>query len=111
MQAGTGPAGAAGAGGLPSRSLKGWVITGVVLALIAGGGVAWWLLGSDDGEASATTAAAALAEVVLTDMEQVETLDGTLGFEEGDPIGSGMAGTLTWVTPAGTVTCVNRRPE
>ena len=36
-------------------------------------------------------------------MESVETLDGTLGFDEGDPIGSGMAGTLTWVTPAGTV--------
>lgn len=103
MQAGTGPAGADGAGGLHSRSLKGWVITGVVLALIAGGGVAWWLLGSGDGEASATTATTGLAEVVLADMEQVETLDGTLGFEEGDPIGSGMAGTLTWVTPAGTV--------
>jgi len=103
MQAGTEPAPTGGAGGYRKRSVKGWLIIGVVLALIAGGGVAWWLLASDGDDAAATTSPLKTAEVVLTDMEEVETLDGTLGFEEGDPIGSGMSGTLTWVTPAGTV--------
>jgi peptidoglycan hydrolase-like protein with peptidoglycan-binding domain len=85
------------------RGVKGWVVAGVVILLLAGGGVAWWLLGSGDDAATAAAPQTSLAEVVRTDMQQVETLDGTLGFEEGEAIGSGMAGTLTWVTPAGTV--------
>ncbi len=99
----TAQAGSAPAAEPNKKSVKGWVITGVVVAALAGGGVAWWLLGSGDGTTATTAAATSRAAVVLTDMEQVATLDGTLGFENGDPIGSGLAGTLTWVTPAGTV--------
>ena len=104
----TGPAGregSANAGGLDQRtkSIKGWVTAGVIVAVLAGTGLAWWLLRSDEGGTPAADTPVSLAEVVVTDMQEVQTLDGTLGFEEGDPIGSGMAGTLTWVTPAGTV--------
>ena len=87
----------------PRRSVKGWVTAGVIVALLAGGATAWWLLGPDDGEAAIAGDETSWAEVILTDMEEVTTLDGTLGFEEGDPIGSGRAGTITWVNPAGTV--------
>ncbi len=105
MQEGHGTGGSAiatdGAG--RRRSRKGWVAAAVAVLVLAGAGAAWWLLRSD-GSAEATAAEeTSLAEVVLTDMESVETLSGTLGFEEGDPIGSGMTGTLTWTTPAGTV--------
>jgi peptidoglycan hydrolase-like protein with peptidoglycan-binding domain len=79
------------------------VTAGVIVAVLAGAGAAWWLLRSDGGAAPTAGTPASLAEVVRTDMEQVQTLDGILGFEAGDPIGSGMAGTITWVTPAGTV--------
>jgi peptidoglycan hydrolase-like protein with peptidoglycan-binding domain len=84
-------------------SVKGWVIAGVVLVALAGVGVAWWLLGSDGSTRPTTADQTSLAEVVTTDMQEAETLEGTLGFSEEDAIGSGMAGTLTWTTPAGTV--------
>jgi peptidoglycan hydrolase-like protein with peptidoglycan-binding domain len=84
-------------------SVKGLVIAGVVLVALAGAGVAWWLLGSDGSTQATTPGQTSLAEVVTTDMQEAETLEGTLGFSEEDPIGSGMAGTLTWTTPAGTV--------
>jgi peptidoglycan hydrolase-like protein with peptidoglycan-binding domain len=103
MQAGTEPAGTTATGTPDTRSIKGWVATGVVIALVAGGAAAWWLLASGDGEDPSPADIVSFAEVVRTDMEEVTTLEGTLGFEEGEPIGSGMAGTITWVAPAGTV--------
>jgi peptidoglycan hydrolase-like protein with peptidoglycan-binding domain len=85
------------------KSIKRWVVAGVVIVALAGAGVAWWLLGPGGSADATATRQTSLAEVIQTDMQKVETLDGTLGFEEGDPIGSGMTGTITWVAPAGTV--------
>ena len=106
MQDGAQPAGAAtgAAVGTRRRRAGAWVATGVVIALLAaGGGLAWWLLAPDDDADADTAAEASWAEVIRTDMESAEALDGTLGFEEGDPLGSGLAGTITWVAPAGEV--------
>src|SRR4030042_5163308 len=92
---GTGGSAIAADGAGRRRSGKGWVAAVVAILVLAGAGAAWWLLRSD-GSAEATAAEeTSLAEVVLTDMESVETLSGTLGFAEGDPIGSGLAATLT----------------
>jgi peptidoglycan hydrolase-like protein with peptidoglycan-binding domain len=105
MQEGKDAASATPAVGTASRNggHKGWVITGIVLALLIAGGAIWWVLGSNGDEEAVATDETSLAEVVLTDVEQAETLDGTLGYPEGEPIGSGMSGTLTLTTPAGTV--------
>jgi peptidoglycan hydrolase-like protein with peptidoglycan-binding domain len=85
------------------KKVRAWVITGVVVVALIGGGLAWWLVASGGDSSTTATRQTSLAEVLRTDLQKVETLDGTLGFEEGDPIGSGMAGTLTWVAPAGSI--------
>ena len=84
-------------------SVKGWVIGGVVLVALAGAGVAWWLLGFDGSTQATTAGQTSLAEVVTADMQEAETLEGTLGFSEEGAIGSGGAGGPRWATPAGTV--------
>ena len=105
MQEGTNPGPAAPAAPPARRggSRKGWVIAAVALILIVAGGMAWWRLGPGEEAATTTGVSTSLAAVVLTDVEQAETLDGTLGYPEGEPLGSGMSGTLTLTTPAGTV--------
>ena len=75
------------------------------LAVIAAGAGAWWLLagnGSDAGTA-ANGGEIGFEEVVVTDMQQVETLDGTLGFEAGDPVVSLLGGTVTETPEAGAI--------
>ncbi len=42
-------------------------------------------------------------EVVVRDLEAITTLDGTLGFPEGDSVTSRLAGTITDVAPVGKV--------
>ena len=83
--------------------MKGWGVAGVIVVILAGAGTAWWLLASGGSADAPATRPTSLAEVVRADLQSVEKLDGTLGFEEGDPIGSGMSGTLTWVAPAGSI--------
>jgi peptidoglycan hydrolase-like protein with peptidoglycan-binding domain len=87
----------------PPRRRRGLVWLFVLLVVAAGAVAAWWFLdGSGDGpvEAAATVS---FAEVVVTDMEAVTTLEGTLGFEAGDPVVSRLSGTLTRVPEAGDV--------
>jgi peptidoglycan hydrolase-like protein with peptidoglycan-binding domain len=98
--------GAAGTGatnGGAGHGRRKWVLVGVALLAVAGAGVGWWLAASGDGAENGGTRATSSAEVVVTDMERVETLDGTLGFDEGDPITSRLSGTLTAAVEAGTV--------
>jgi len=84
------------------RHLK-WLIPLVLVAAVA---VAWAVLpsGGDD-ETGAGTAARSLEfeEVTITDLTEVTTFDGTLGFDEGDPIPAGLTGTLTAVAAEGSV--------
>ncbi|MBU1494266.1 MAG: peptidoglycan-binding protein [Actinobacteria bacterium] len=83
------------------RHLK-WIIPVVVAGAL---GAAWALLPSNGGddEAAATAASLDLEEVVITDLAEVTTFSGTLGFAEGDPITSGVAGTLTAAASEGAV--------
>jgi peptidoglycan hydrolase-like protein with peptidoglycan-binding domain len=57
-----------------------------------------------DGQADSANGAAIEFEAVsVRDLEEVVTLDGTLGFPEGDPVTSRLKGTITDVAPSGTV--------
>jgi hypothetical protein len=71
--------------------------------VVAGGVGAWQLTGGD----GATTPVAAptelrFAEVVVADLVEEESYDGTLGTLAGDPIRAQGQGTLTWVVDPGT---------
>jgi peptidoglycan hydrolase-like protein with peptidoglycan-binding domain len=74
----------------------------VVLAVVAVVGMA---LSSDDGDGEATTALVVVntAEVIRTDLEEITTLDGTLGRTIGDPITASLSGTVTAAPEAGAV--------
>jgi len=65
----------------------------------------WWPWGAEDTDSAADTAAVATSfqAAEIRDMEAVTTLSGTLGFPEGDPIGSRLNGTITAVAAAGTI--------
>ena len=83
------------------RILK-WIIP---LLLLAAAAVVWVLLPSGDDEADGASAAAALEfeEVTVTDLTEVTTFSGTLGFDEGDAIAAGLSGTITAAAPEGSV--------
>ncbi|MFQ5968420.1 MAG: peptidoglycan-binding protein, partial [Acidimicrobiia bacterium] len=82
---------------------RGWLAAGVTLAAVAIAVVGYWLIwGSEDGSFE-QTASIRTAEVVRTDLTETETLDGTLGFAEGDPISTGFSGILTSSVDAGEV--------
>lgn len=66
------------------RRASTWVI--VVAILIAGAATAWLLSSNDSSATTDTVAAVAFTEVQRTTLEQVTTLDGTLGFVAGEPI-------------------------
>ncbi|MGB5431840.1 MAG: peptidoglycan-binding domain-containing protein, partial [Acidimicrobiia bacterium] len=66
------------------RRASTWVI--VVAILIAGSATAWLLSSNDSSATTDTVAAVAFTEVQRTTLEQVTTLDGTLGFVAGEPI-------------------------
>lgn len=80
----------------------------VVVALVIAGAIAVWLLSSNDAsETTDTVAALSFTAVERTTLEEITTLDGTLGFVAGDPIvysgstdgvvtvSAGAAGTVT----------------
>ena len=72
-----------------------WWIVGALV--VVGAVVAWWLVTQGDGSSDPAGAAGPVntGEVVRTDLVQTETLDGTLGRLEGDPVPAGTAGTVT----------------
>jgi peptidoglycan hydrolase-like protein with peptidoglycan-binding domain len=59
--------------------------------------------GSDAGGVDANGVSLEFESVERRDLEEVTTLDGTLGFPEGDPITSRLRGTITDVAESGTV--------
>jgi peptidoglycan hydrolase-like protein with peptidoglycan-binding domain len=61
-----------------------WII--VVVILIAAAAAAWILSSNNSSETTDTVAAVSFTEVERTTLEQVTTLDGTLGFVAGEPI-------------------------
>jgi peptidoglycan hydrolase-like protein with peptidoglycan-binding domain len=78
-----------------------WIAPLVLIMAVA---AAWLLMGSGDGDgAPAAVATPDFEEVVVTDLTEVTTFNGTLGFDEGDSISSGMAGTLTTAVAEGEV--------
>ncbi len=78
-----------------------WMVPLVLVAAVA---AIWLLTGSDDdGDTPAAVATRDFEEVVVTDLTEVTTFNGTLGFDEGDPISSGMTGTLTTAVAEGDV--------
>ena len=66
------------------RRASTWVV--VVAILIAGVAAAWFLSINDSSSTTDTIAAVTFTEVERTTLEQVTTLDGTLGFVAGEPI-------------------------
>jgi peptidoglycan hydrolase-like protein with peptidoglycan-binding domain len=81
---------------------RGYLIGG---AAIAGSALlaAVFLTGGSTDADGAGGAANEFEAVEVRDLEEVTSLDGTLGFPEGDPITSRLRGTITLVAPSGTV--------
>ncbi len=71
-----------------------WVV--LVMALVVAAGVAVATLGNADvADVDNSSAAANTAEVVVTDLVEVESFDATLGTVDGDPITTQLSGTVT----------------
>jgi peptidoglycan hydrolase-like protein with peptidoglycan-binding domain len=82
-----------------ARHLK-WVIPVVLVGALA----AWLVIaGNGDDETATPAGTLDLEEVVIADLTEVTTFNGTLGFDEGDSIVSGVSGTLTSAVAEGTV--------
>ena len=87
------------------RSKRKWPwIAGGLVAAVAGATLIVPLL--TDGtvtDADTPIVSAKTAEVVVTDLIEYDTLDGTLGRSESDPVGSSLTGTVTEVPEIGAV--------
>lgn len=102
-----------GSGGQPVwRRVSTWIIAVVVVAL---GALGIWVLSDDNSSTSSVTSVAlSFTEIQRTTLEDVTTLDGTLGFVVADPlvyagsqagivpIAAGAAGTITSLPGDGT---------
>lgn len=84
----------------PSR-LWFWVVAVAVIVGIVAIAAAV-LSANDDATTADTTAALSFESVVQTDLVQVDSFDGTLGTEAGDPVNSPAQGTVTSTAEAGT---------
>jgi peptidoglycan hydrolase-like protein with peptidoglycan-binding domain len=88
----------------PRSSRLWWWIGGIALVAVAVVATLT-LLDSDSGGATTdTTAALSFEEVVRTDLIQMDSFDGTLGTEAGDPVASPIAGTVTSTAEVGATT-------
>lgn len=84
-----------------SRRRWPWVLAGFALGA---GALALFLMdGSATGSTTTVTASSRLAEVVVTDLAETSTYDGTLGRTTGDPVIVRRGGTVTAVPEPGTV--------
>jgi multidrug efflux system membrane fusion protein len=104
---------------LTEKAVKPWwrrtstLIVGVVVIALGAAG-AWIVTGNDSSTTTETVTALKYAEVERTTLEDVTTLDGTLGFVAGDPlvyagspdgivtITAGSQGTITSLSAEGT---------
>ena len=85
------------------RPTRRWWWLGAVAALAAAVAAVVALTGGEDVVADAAPATRNTAEVVVADLVELTTYDGTLGRVDGDPIGTARAGTLTAVPETGEV--------
>jgi peptidoglycan hydrolase-like protein with peptidoglycan-binding domain len=87
----------------PTRRRR-WPIVLLVLVVAGAAGVAFIASSGGDDASTATVAAnRTFREVVTTDLVAVETLDGVVGFDAGDPILAGAAGRLTAAIEPGII--------
>ena len=87
----------------PTRRRR-WPIVLLVLVVAGAAGVAFIASSGGDDASTATVAAnRTFREVVTTDLIAVETLEGVVGFDAGDPILAGAAGRLTAAIEPGIV--------
>lgn len=87
--------------GKKRRPLWPWVLLAVIVSVAAGFGLA--SLGGDSADDETGPEPVNTAEVVIADLTEVETFDGTLGRVAEDPITSLNPGVLTFVAAAGEV--------
>jgi peptidoglycan hydrolase-like protein with peptidoglycan-binding domain len=97
------------------RSRRPLLWVGIGIAALAVVGAIGWLAATNGGDNEAAEETAAnTASIQRTDLVVTETLDGTLGYGEGNPviaradqepnvIGSSINGTITWAAPEGSV--------
>lgn len=84
------------------RSTRGWIVAVIVAAALAA--VVWFITQNGTNETDSTAAIPlSFSEVVIRDLEEIEELSGTLGFDAGDPISSRFGGTLTSSVEAGDI--------
>lgn len=79
------------------------VLLGGGLAAVAALGAATLLGGGSTASQTAATDPAEFETVTLRDLEEVTTLEGTLGFPEGESVASRLKGTITSVAGAGAI--------
>jgi peptidoglycan hydrolase-like protein with peptidoglycan-binding domain len=93
---------AAGPRDAPKRRWWVWLLAiAAVVAIMALVGAA--ISSGSNGEETATQVEINHAEVIRTDLEEITTLDGTLGRTTGDPITASVSGTVTAAREAGDV--------
>lgn len=88
---------------VPKRSRLGWWLGGLAVVVV-GAVAAVMLLGNDSGSGLANEAVTlTFDEVVQTDLIQMDSFDGTLGTDDGDPVTSPAPGTVTSTAGVGTM--------
>lgn len=90
----------------PQRSRRGlWVGLGIIVIVAIGAAIAWTAIGSSPtDEAQATTSLPRnTTQVVSATLQDITTLDGTLGYVEGPAVVNHAVGTLTSVPDAGDI--------
>lgn len=79
-----------------------WLGAFVAVGAVVVGGIAW--LGGDDTSTASTEATSlSFEDVVRTDLVQMDSFDGTLGSEAGDPVTSPIQGVVTATAEVGTM--------
>ncbi len=85
-----------------------WVAIGAVgIAGAAAVGAVAVSGGGTDDQSVAATSATATTKIVVQDLEERETVDGTLGYSDARPVVNRLAGTVTWTPRLGSVVDVN----
>ncbi len=86
------------------RGRQRWPVIALVVLVIAAAVTTWYLLGRGDGaDPVAAPVQLNFAEVIIADLVETETLDGTLGYTDGEPISTRVPGTVTAVAADGDV--------